>query len=209
MGQADPERSRLEAARRARARLRRYCVSNELTRLGTLTYGPPFCTDPAQARRDIGIFFRRLRDSLGGGAFAYAWVPEYHKDGARLHLHFAAGRYIKRSLIEDAWGHGFVHIKRLNDVPVGAGARGEARRAAGYLSKYVSKSFADQRITGRHRYDVAEGFQPDKVRVWGRSANEVLRRASGLLGERAPLRVWHSDEAPAWQGPPAVWAQWA
>ncbi|GAA3531967.1 hypothetical protein GCM10022263_20630 [Nocardioides daeguensis] len=199
----------MEAARRARARLRRYCVANELNRLGTLTYGPPFCTDPGQARADVGVFFRRLRGALGGEAFPYAWVPEFHKDQQRLHLHFAAGRYIKRSVIEEAWGHGFVHIKRLSDVPAGSGTRGEARRAAGYLSKYVSKSFADQRIKGRHRYDVAQGFRPERMTVWGRSAGEVIGLASDLLGQRGPLHLWHSDEQPGWQGPPAVWAQWS
>lgn len=184
-------------------------MANGLTRLGTLTYGPPFCTDPAQARRDVGVFFRLLRAGLGGEAFPYAWVPEYHEDQQRLHLHFAAGRYIKRSVIDEAWGHGFVHIKRLTDVGVGQGTRGEARRAAGYLSKYVSKSFADQRLKGRHRYDVAEGFQPVRMSVWGRSAHDVLTQASDLLGQPAPMRWWHSDDEQGWQGPPAVWAQWA
>ncbi len=44
-------------------------------------------------------------------------------------------------MIERAWGHGFVHIKLLSDLPVGSTSLPEARRAAGYLSKYVSKSF--------------------------------------------------------------------
>ncbi|WP_425464721.1 rolling circle replication-associated protein [Nocardioides dongxiaopingii] len=189
--------------------MRRYCVSNELTRLGTLTYGPPFCVDPRRARRDVGLFFRRLRAALGGEPLPYAWVPEYHKDQQRLHLHFAAGRYIKRSLIEESWGHGFVHIKRLTDVSVGTGRRGEARVAAGYLSKYVSKAFADQRLKGAHRYDVGQGFRPEKMTVWGRSARDVLDQASDLLSQQGPVVVWHSDDQPDWQGPPAVWAQWA
>lgn len=37
-GAPDPERSQEEAARRARAKLRRYCAANRLNRLGTLTY---------------------------------------------------------------------------------------------------------------------------------------------------------------------------
>jgi hypothetical protein len=36
---ADPERSAVEAARRARGQVRRYCTANRLNRLGTLTYG--------------------------------------------------------------------------------------------------------------------------------------------------------------------------
>src|SRR4051812_37117209 len=143
-GVPDPERSRAEAARRARGRLRRYCAANGLNRLGTLTYGPPFCTDPGQVRSDLGVFFRNLRSSLGGDAFPYVWVPELHADGRRFHAHFAVGRYVRQAVIRDAWGHGFVSIKLLSDLPVGSGRLQEARRAAGYLSKYVAKSFADQ-----------------------------------------------------------------
>jgi hypothetical protein len=199
---ADPDRSRQEAARRARGRLRRYCAANGLNRLGTLTYAPPFCKDPGEVRRHAGLFFRTLRSSLGGEPLPYVWVPEFHADGERLHLHFAVGRYIKRSLIEDAWGHGWVHIKLLSDLPVGSGSLAESRKAAGYLSKYVAKSFGDPRIPRRHR-------QPMRMQVWGRSSHDVVAQASDLLGRRGPERVWRSDEQEGWQGPPAVWAQWS
>jgi hypothetical protein len=208
-GVPDPDRSRREAARRARGRLRRYCAANRLNRLVTLTYAPPFCTDPLRVRGDAGVFVRNLREGLGGKPLPYAWVPEFHGDGERFHLHLAVGRYIKRSLIEDAWGHGWVHIKLLGDLPVGSGRLEEARRAAGYLSKYVAKSFTDDRIPGRHRYDVGQGFQPMQMQVWGRSRIDVLRQASDLLGKRSPDRVWSSDEHEGWKGPPAVWAQWS
>lgn len=208
-GIPNPERSRSEAARRARGRLRRYCAANSLTRLGTLTYGPPYCKDPAEVRQHAGCFFRTLRASLGGRPFPYAWVPELHADGERFHLHFAAGRYIKRSQLVQAWGRGFVHIKLLSDLPVGSAGLAESRKAAAYLSKYVAKSFADQRIPNRHRYDVAQGFQPERVQIWGRSSQDVLSQASDLLGRRGPERVWLSDEQEGWKGPPAVWAQWA
>lgn len=208
-GVPNPERSRQEAARRARGRLRRYCAANRLNRLGTLTYAPPFCTDASEVRRHAGVFFRQLRGSLGGEPLPYVWVPEFHKDGTRFHLHFAVGRYIKRSLIEDAWGHGFVHIKLLGDLPVGSGRLAESRRAALYLGKYVGKSFEDARIPRRHRYDVAQGFQPKRVQVWGRSAVDVVERASELFGGASPQRWWNSGEQEGWQGPPAVWVQWS
>ena len=208
-GTPDPDRARAEAARRARGRLRRYCAANGLTRLGTLTYGPPFCKDPAEVRQHAGVFFRNLRVSLGGRALPYAWVPELHSDGERFHLHFAVGRFVKRSLIEEAWGRGWVNIKLLSDLPVGSTGLAESRKAAGYLSKYVAKSFADHRIQHRHRYDVAQGFQPERVQVWGRTSHDVLSQASDLLGRRGPERVWLSDEQEDWKGPPAVWAQWA
>ena len=205
----NPERSRLEAARRARGRLRRYCAANGLNRLGTLTYRGGGCHDPAEVRADLGVFFRRLRDSLGGKPFPYAWVPEWHPGGHGLHAHFAVGRYIKRSQIEDAWGHGFVSIKLLSDLPVGSGRLEVSRRAARYLGKYVAKSFADHGMRGRHRYDVAQGFVPERIQVWGRSADEVVSLSSDLLGRRSPERFWSSATQEGWQGPPAIWAQWS
>lgn len=209
-GQAtDPERAAAEAGRRARANLRRYCAANRLNRLGTLTYRGAGCHDPEQIRADLGEFFRSLRDATGGEAFPYVWVPEWHKSGHGLHAHFAVGQFVRRGLIERAWGRGFVHIKLLGDLPVGSGTLSEARRAAGYLSKYVSKTFTDPdaRVLGLHRYDVAQGFQPQAISLTGASSAEVIEQASAVL-EADPSRFWSSREVQDWQGPPAIWAQW-
>lgn len=198
---ADPERSRAEAARRARSKVRRYCAAHRLNRLGTLTYAGVGCHDPAQARLDVADFFRALRALLGGDPFPYVWVPEWHKSGHGLHLHFAVGRFIRRGLIEQAWGRGFVHIKLLSDLPVGSTTLQEARRAAGYLSKYVSKTFTEDeasRVAGLHRYEVAQGFQPAVTRLRGRSSVEVLTAAIEVMGSH-PSTWWCSDDKDDWQ----------
>lgn len=206
---ADPERSAREAGRRARATLRRYCAANGLNRLGTLTYAGDGNHDPGLLREHLAAFFRDLRGRLGGSLFAYAWVPEWHKTDHGLHAHFAVGRYVARSQLVAAWPHGFVHIKLLGDLPVGSGRLSESRAAAGYLSKYVAKSFDGERdqVTGLHRYDVAQGFTPERIALTGRSAADVVGQASEYLGMH-PGQVWNSDDAEDWQGPPAVWAQW-
>ena len=207
---ADPERAAREGARRANSTLRRYCAANRLNRLGTLTYAGEGNHDPALFRLHIAEFFRRLRHELGGRAFPYAWVPEWHHTDHGLHAHFAVGRFINRTLIERAWGHGFVHIKLIGDLPVGSGPLAEARKAAGYLAKYVSKSFEDdRRVAGLHRYDVAQGFQPAKVQVHGRTLDEALSKACAVMGGRQPSIVWSSTDTEKWEGPPAVWASWA
>ena len=205
----NPARAAEEAGRRARAKLRRYCTANRLNRLGTLTFAGDGCHDPAELRGYLSDFFRALRLALGGAAFPYVWVPEWHPKGHGLHVHFAVGRFIKRSLISEAWGHGFVHIKLLGDLPVGSTNLSEARRAAGYLSKYVAKSFADPsaRILGLHRYDIAQGFLPLPVALSGRSAADVLAQASSVF-DSVPSFEWSSSSLESWQGPPAVWAQW-
>jgi len=205
----DPQRAATEAGKRAGRRLRRYCAANGLNRLGTLTYRGEGCHSPQQVRADIGAFFRGLRSGLSGEALAYVWVPEWHKTDHGLHVHFAVGQYVPRGLIDAAWGRGFVHIKLLGDLGVGTGVLGEARRAAGYLSKYVSKTFTGPSagVPGLHRYDVAQGFQPESIRLHGRSPDHVIGQASELLG-MAPARRWSSAGVVGWAAPPAIWAQW-
>jgi len=180
-----------------------------LNRLGTLTYRGEGCHDPAVIRAHLGDFFRSLRDQLGGVPLPYVWVPEWHKSGHGLHAHFAVGRYVKRQLIERAWGLGFFHIKLIGDLPVGSGSLSEARIASGYLSKYVAKTFTDPtaRVLGVHRYDVAQGFQPQSVALWGRSSADVIAQASLVVGSR-PSFEWSSSSVEGWEPPPAVWAQW-
>lgn len=205
----DPERSLSEAGRRARGRLRRYCAANRLNRLGTLTYQGEGCHEPALVREHLADFFRSLRVATGGKPFPYVWVPEWHKSGHGLHAHFAVGRYIKRGLIAQTWGHGFIDIKLLGNLPVGSTTLSEARVAAGYLSKYVAKTFTDPttRVLGLHRYDVAQGFKPIPVALSGRTAHEVLQQASAVFGG-LPTYEWSSSTSEDWQGPPSIWAQW-
>jgi hypothetical protein len=133
------QRAREEAARRARAKIRRYGTANGLNRLGTLTYRGGGCHDPLRLRADLAGFFRGLREGLGG-PFAYVWVPQWHPGGHGLHAHFAVGRFVPRGLIERCWRGGFVHIKLLGGLPVGSGERAEARLAARYRRSRGSRS---------------------------------------------------------------------
>jgi hypothetical protein len=207
-GPPDSARAAEEAARRARAKIRRYAAANRLNRLGTLTYRGEGCHDALALRAHLGGFFRELRVGLGEGRFAYLWVPQWHPGGHGLHAHFAVGRFVPRRLIERAWAYGFVHIKLLDGLPVGSGELAEARLAARYLARYVGRDVeSERRLAGLHRYEVAQGFQPAKVECYGGSAEDVIERASGYMGS-APERVWLSSSVEGWRGPPACWAQW-
>ena len=203
---ADPERARQEAARRARGKVRRYCAANGLNRLGTLTFAGAGCFDERQLRVHVGEFFRSLRSDLGGAALPYLWVPEWHQTHG-LHVHFAIGRFVRRTVIERAWGHGFVHIKLLSDLPVGSGVREQARLAARYLGKYVGKAFERGSATGLHRYEVAQGFVPRATRLVGLTLDGVTAQACALMGGQ-PSRFWTSADAAEWKAPPAVWLSW-
>jgi hypothetical protein len=208
-GPPNVARAREEAVRRARVRIRRYGAANRLNRLATLTYRGEGCHDPLRLRADLAAFFRVLRDGLAAGPFAYVWVPQWHPGGHGLHAHFAVGRFVPRGLIDRCWGHGFVHIKLLDGLPVGSGERAEARLAARYLAGYAGRDLDHEgRPFGLHRYEVAQGFQPERVLVYGCSAEDVIERASSLMGS-APERVWFSWSVEGWRGPPACSARWA
>jgi hypothetical protein len=204
---SDPTRSNQEAARRAKGKVRRYCAANGLNRLGTLTYAGEGNHDPKQLRSDLAEFFRSLRSAVDRD-LPYLWVPEWHKTDHGLHAHFAVGRYVPVGVIKKAWGRGFVHIKLLSDLPVGSGALAESRMAASYLSKYVSKSFDERRISGLHRYDAAQGFKPAAVRIHGTSELEVIEKAIVHMGAE-PIYSWSSRQVEDWAAPPALWMAWA
>jgi len=204
----DVARSLEEAGRRARAKVRRYCAANRLNRLATLTYASAGCFDHGQLRSDVGGFFRGLRVELGGNPLPYLWVPEWHSGGHGLHVHFAVGRYVKRSLIESVWARGRTHIKLIGDLPVGSGALEEARRAAGYLAKYVAKNVADERVPRLHRYEVAQGFQPERIPLKGISEAEVIAQACEIMGGQ-PSVSWNSAQVEGWKAPPSYWHAWS
>jgi hypothetical protein len=207
-GPPDVARAREEAGRRARSKLRRYCAANRLNRFGTLTYASS-CREPQQLRADVGEFFRGLRRELGGDPLPYVWTSEWHPGGHGLHVHFAVGRYVKQRLIASVWGRGIVHIKLIGDLPVGSGALEEARVAAGYLCKYVSKNIADEeRLFGLHRYEVAQGFQPERVQLAAESEEQVVALACDRMGGE-PSTVWRSAQAECWRAAPAYWCAWA
>lgn len=145
--------------------MRRYCAANRLNRLGTLTYRGVGCHDPKELRAHVGGFFRTLRPDLGGKPLPYLWTAEWHKSDHGLHVHFAVGRYVRRDLIERAWGRGFVHIKLLGDLPVGSTTLDEARQAARYLLR-------PEKLAGLRSGLGGDRSGRDRASVLGRSAGQ-------------------------------------
>lgn len=202
----DSDANRLRAERRARRVVRRYCTANGIDRLVTLTFAPPFCTDPAELVEHRKRFIRRLRCSFGH-SFPYVWAPELHKDGVKLHAHLGLNRFVKKDQMAEVWGHGFVDVRLIR-------ARGSKnpldhrRRAARYLSKYVGKAFDQPGTFGRHRYEVGEGFQPRCDKQTFATEDEARAWASTQMGGATPSYVWRSTDVDDWQGPPVSVAYW-
>lgn len=189
----DPERSHREAARRARAALRRFCTAHGCSRLWTLT----FATEPddqAEAWREVERFRKRLERALGQRV-PLAVALDFGEEGGRLHFHMALPRYVAKAVVERAWGLGFVDARNIKAK--GDGKRTQCRKAAAYLASYVAAD-SDRRDAGRHRYSLTRGMEPPVRRLL---FNERAAALGAAMREGFDL-VWHSGLAADWLGPP-------
>lgn len=190
------------AGRRARSKLTRYCVRNDLRRLWSLTCRDQ-TTDVTLMRSRLSQWERGMRETFG--RMPYVVVIERHKSGA-LHAHVALpATFLDHGKVERVWGHGFVHYRdrRRRALNVGRGRRFQARALAGYLAKYVAKD--PVRLEGGHRYEVAEGFQPAVVRRSFGSLGAAVEWGTAyfVVGRGETLEaMWDSSTSTDWRGPP-------
>ena len=178
------------ASRRAvvpRRKVRLYCAEHGLNRLGTLTYAGEGCHNPQQLRRDVAEFFRALACARWAGrrsrtcGFRSGTRPT---TGCMCTSRWAAS--FRAGSIDAAWGRGFVHIKRLGQSPGRVGSPRGGQAAAGYLSKYVTKSFEqDESVAGAGAAPVrGRAGVPARrcVRLRGCSAGSVIAQAAADHG---------------------------
>ena len=193
-------RNRERAVRRARRAVADYVVYNGLTKMWTFTYAEK-CWDRDEAVRDVHDFVKRWR-TYEGRAFPYVWVLEQHDDGS-WHAHFAVRQdhYTDFFALRRLWGKGRIRFdpRRRHRGE----SRDDMRRLANYLTKYLGKDFGDEVEFGRHRYEVAEGFQPGKVVRYFPSHAECVAWGSSI--DRQLRKVWSSDRELDWDFPWDVW----
>lgn len=155
----DMERS----MRRARAKLRRLALANQLAYFVTLTL------DPAKVDRYDGaavtkVLNRWLDNMVRRHGLRYILVPERHKDGA-FHFHgFMAGAGLKavdsgheiggrKAYNLPQWGYGFTTAQPLY---------GEYAAAVAYCCKYIGKQ-EGERPLGRWYYSGGALQEPAKL----------------------------------------------
>jgi len=197
----DHERAEYEARRRATTKVRRLCVENGLDRLWTLTYRVEPAGDE-QVKRDVGVFMEKMRERFP--RWAYLYVVEHGSKSGRLHAHFATNAFVPKSAVAACWPHGFVDGRRLT-----SGRAGDARAAATYLAKYVSKPDGElrhRRRSGR-RYVPGLMLKHTVVRILVRSEHHAEVVLAEMMGG-APNYVWRSCSAEDWRGPPCTVAWW-
>jgi hypothetical protein len=202
------------ARRRARSKLRRYAVRNQLRVLWTLTYRCTACQVPtgcicglkqqpasrAEVRGHVNRFASRLRESLGVDAFPYAYVVERGTQGTqRLHVHVLLAPGFDPEVMHAAWGHGTVDVKYRAD---GVGGREGARKAAAYAAKYVGKSLGDEDPAWAHSYERSQGFNVREVKVRTLEVWDAYRLAAEGLGG-GPVDLSVSLDWEDYYGPPA------
>lgn len=150
----DPERSAVEAARRAKARLRRYVVANHLVFMWTLTFADEPESDEDALALGATFVERLRRKHYRGEAFPYVFVLEHGEHGGRRHLHMALGSFVSIEVVREVWGHGYVYVsdplrpKVAQAIRAAGGTRARdparrltvARIVAAYVAKYLGKT---------------------------------------------------------------------
>ncbi len=169
-----------DAAARAQARVRRYAVANELSRFVTVT----FEDEPASREEAAAAVQRSLRRLRGRGP-RFPWLRIIEGDGhtERLHAHLMLPGLSHRA-VEEAWSLGTVDIQVMRTVL-------ERRRVA----MYVSKKFDERVGAGRHRYQVARGFEPEAIRWFAEEPEQGVDELVEAMG-REPETIWTGDGHP-------------
>jgi hypothetical protein len=199
---------------RAKGKVRRYCRSNGLCFLWTLTYRVAV-TDRARVVADLRLFYRQLQ-RLYGRMPLVAVIERGRRGTRRLHIHFATDRWLDHGLVEGAWHRGFVWVGDPGKLQGNPGVD----RLSKYLAKYVAKDYeTDQagdgdRQVGGHRYLLTQGWAPPQWRrAFPRAAAALawLMRVYGTpdvivaFGEDSPHEVhgyWcHFRDGSLWPPP--------
>lgn len=197
------------ASRRAAAQVRRYCKANRLSRHLTVTFDPEHeVHSRGEVLRAVAAFRRRLFEHYGE-RFPFVGVPEQGGKNRRWHCEVALGRYVPQALLESLWGNGFVNVVRYTDRHKTGDEVAAAAKVAGYLSKYVAKAFAEtERQPGDHRYEVAQGFQPESEVYDVDDLDEGYRVALRSFGGELPAWLWSSADVVGFEGLPVRCGYW-
>lgn len=142
---------RLEKARQWKVRIMHEASLREANCFVTLTYAPENLPEGGTlVKRDLQLFFKRLRKKVGEGIKYYA-VGEYGSELARPHYHicffgidfpdkvlwrshFKPDRCLYRSaLLESVWPYGYSSVGSLTP------------ESAGYVARYVQKKVTGDR----------------------------------------------------------------
>lgn len=153
------------------------------------------------------LFTQACRRRYGIG-FRYVAVPELHADGETWHLHVLVDRIYMVESLRVLWARalGGTGLERGSETVGNVDAkslRGRgfgARRAAGYIAKYVGKGFGGG-CAGRRLFSASGGLDPVRIRRW------ALRIDTGIVDGANRAREWLCEHyGVGWFPQKFVWA---
>ena len=112
-------------------------------------------TDVKMCNKEFKKFIQRLTRRYDD--LKYIAVIEFQKRGA-IHYHMVCNLpFIRKKELAELWGLGFVKINKIEHVDnVGA-----------YVSKYMSKEAADERLRGLRGYNASKNLErPIELKTW-------------------------------------------
>lgn len=205
------------AVRRAKQNIRWLCKVMQADRLFTLTYRENV-VDREKVMADFKRFLRLVRSGWRGWAgipdWQYVAVLEMQDRGA-YHVHCAVRGFQRIKFLRAAWykalgGDGFetgentpgaVNVTNPDKARWGhTGREWKVNKLAGYLTKYLSKTF-DSTSSEKKRYWHAKDLRgPEVQRMWigGFSMNEAIKSAWSTLelsvGLTTDCSMWVSTQ---------------
>ena len=206
-------RNHERATRRAAGSSRRFMVANRLRYMWVLTFeeGLHGVDGRAECMRRVAAFAERLTAKYG--RIPYWYSPELHPGGHGWHVNFFVGRRLPHGVVEGLWGQGFVWVKDwLKDSRIasfGLPLVVAIRLGALYGCKYASKDWSEEVLSGgAHRYEVAQGFQPDEHVERLATLAEAMAFVVAMFGGHTAEHSWCSFDSPSWDGPAVYCLSW-
>lgn len=188
------------AVRRSKQNIRWLCKAMDADRLFTLTYRENQ-TDREQARADFKKFLRLVRSGWRGQVgvpdWRYVAVLEKQERGA-YHVHCAVKGWQRINFLRACWYKalgcspevsgentpGAVNVTNPDKSRWGhTGRQWKVNKLAGYLTKYLSKTFDDTMAEKRRYWHCRQIVQPVKQRFWvsGSDICQAIKSTIGLL----------------------------
>lgn len=198
--QFDKDQSLARAVRRSKQNIRWLCKAMEADRLFTLTYRENQL-DREQARADFTKFLRLVRSGwrgqVGVPGWKYVAVLEKQERGA-YHIHCAVKGWQRINFLRTAWhkalgfkeeqtgpnSPGNVNVTNPDKARWGhTGREWKVNKLAGYLTKYLSKTFDSAAAEKRRYWHCRDVIQPKKQRFWvsGSDIVQAIKSTIGLL----------------------------
>ena len=189
--------NRERSARRAKTQVRRLIKAKNLDTMLTLTYKENV-EDRARMARDFDVFMKRIRRIFPH--FQYVCVFERQKRGA-WHAHMAVQRVQSHYLHRGVLVKSYDLLRAVWRAVVGEGnvdiskARRHSQRniakLAGYLSKYLSKTFDDGGSGDSYRASGKALPKPVVIRSLTQTLDDAGSDLLGLLFKFYRLQTFH------------------